>query len=70
LFLSTCAYSSEDGTLSNDIIDYIVLRNFGDDHEGLGNQQGPVGKQGGRPSQDGGPIQLRFDYLSHQEHVH
>jgi hypothetical protein len=53
--------------LSNDIIDYIVLRNFGYDHEGLGDQQGPGGKQGGRPSQDGGPIQLGFDYLSHQE---
>jgi hypothetical protein len=33
--------------LSNDIIDYIVLRNFGDDHEGLGDQQGAGRKQGG-----------------------
>jgi hypothetical protein len=46
--------------LSKDIIDYIVLRNFGDDHEGLGDQQG-------RPSQDGGPTQFGFDYLGHQE---
>jgi hypothetical protein len=38
--------------LSIDIIDYIVLRNFGADHEGLG--------------QDGGPIELEFDYLGHQ----
>jgi hypothetical protein len=53
--------------LSKDIIDYIVLRNFGDDHEGLGDQQGPGGKQGGFPSQDGGPIQFGFDYLGHQE---
>jgi hypothetical protein len=53
--------------LSNDIIDYIVLRSFGDDHEGLGDQHEPGGKQGGRPSQDGGPIQLGFDYLAHQE---
>jgi hypothetical protein len=66
-FLSTCAYSCEDGMLSNDIIDYIVLRNIGDDHEGLVDQQGPGGKQGVRPSQDGGPIQLGFDYLSHQK---
>jgi hypothetical protein len=66
-FLSTCAYCCKDGMLSNDIIDYIVLRNLGDDHEGLGDQQGPGGKQGGRPSQDGGPIQLGFDYLGHQE---
>jgi hypothetical protein len=61
------SYSCEDGMLSNDIIDYIVLRNFGDDHESLGDQQGPGGKQGGRPSQDGDPIQLRFDYLGHQQ---
>jgi hypothetical protein len=53
--------------LSNDIIDYIILRNFGDDHEGLGDQQGQGGEQGGRKSQDGGPIQLGFNYLSHQE---
>jgi hypothetical protein len=53
--------------LSNDIIGYTVLQNFVDDHEGLGYQQGPQGKQGGRPSQDGGPIQLRFDYLGNQE---
>jgi hypothetical protein len=48
--LSTRAYSCEDGMLSNDIIDYIVLRNIRDNHEGLGNQHGPGGKQGGRPS--------------------
>jgi hypothetical protein len=66
-FLSTCAYSCENGMLSKDIIDSIVLRNFGDDHEGLGDQQGPGGKQGGRPSQDGGPIQFGFDYLGYQE---
>jgi hypothetical protein len=66
-FLSTRTYSCEDGMLSNDIIDYIVLRNFEDDHEGLGDQQGPRRKQGGRPSQDEGPIQFGFDYLGHQE---
>jgi hypothetical protein len=66
-FLSTHAYSCEDGMLSNDIINYIILRNFGNDHEGLGYQQGQGGKHGGRPSQDGGLIQLRFDYLGHQE---
>jgi hypothetical protein len=65
--LSTRAYSCEDGMPSNDIIEYIILRNFGDDHEGLGDQQGPGRKQGGRPSQDGGQIQFGFDYLGHQE---
>jgi hypothetical protein len=48
-FLSTRAYSCEDGMLSKDIIDYIVLRNFGDDHEGHGDQQGLGGKKGGHP---------------------
>jgi hypothetical protein len=67
-FLSTHAYSCDDGKLSKDIIEYIVLRNFGDGHEGLGDHQGLGGKQGGCPSQDGGPIQFRFDYLSHPEH--
>jgi hypothetical protein len=66
-FLSTSAYSCEDGMISKDIIDYNVHRNFGDDHEGLGDQQGPGGKQGGSPSQDGGSIQFGFDYLVHQE---
>jgi hypothetical protein len=64
-FQSTRAYSCEDDMLSNDIIDYIVVRKFGDDHEGLGGQQGPGGKQGRRPSEDGGSIQLGFDYLGH-----
>jgi hypothetical protein len=40
-FLSTRAYNCEDGMLSNDIIDYIVLRNFGDDNEGLEDHHGP-----------------------------
>jgi hypothetical protein len=43
--------------LYNDTIDYIVLRNFGDDHEGLGDQE--ESKEG--PSQVGGPSQLGFD---------
>src|SRR5581483_8050839 len=37
-FLSTGVYSFEDGMLPNNCIDYIILRNFGDEHEGLGNQ--------------------------------
>jgi hypothetical protein len=59
-FLSTRAYSCEDDMLSKDIIDYIVLRNFGDDHEGLWDQQGPGGKQGGCSSQDEGPNSIRI----------
>jgi hypothetical protein len=44
--------------LPNETVDYIVLRNFGENHEGLGNQQGQGGRLGGRPSQGGGPNHL------------
>src|SRR5581483_3485759 len=37
-FLSTGVYSFEDGMLPNNSVDYIILRNFGDEHAGLGNQ--------------------------------
>jgi hypothetical protein len=33
--------------LPNEIVDYIVLRNFEEDHEGLGNLQGQGGRLGG-----------------------
>jgi hypothetical protein len=33
--------------LPNKIVDYIVLRNFEKDHEGLENQQGQGGRLGG-----------------------
>jgi hypothetical protein len=33
--------------LPNKIVDYIVLRNFGEGHEGLGKQQGQGGRLGG-----------------------
>jgi hypothetical protein len=62
-FLCLSAYTYEDGLLPNGTVDYILLRNFGEDHEGYGNQQGRGGKQGGRPSQDGGPIQLGISHL-------
>jgi hypothetical protein len=69
-FLSTRAYSCEDGILSKDIIDYIVLRNFGDDHEGLGDQQGPGGKQGGHPCQDGGQFNSDSTTSATRSRVH
>jgi len=53
--------------LPNVIVDYIVLRNLGDDHEGLGDQPGPGGGQGGRPSQYGGLILLGVDFLGLQD---
>jgi hypothetical protein len=46
--------------LPNEIVDYIVHRNFGEDHEGLGNQQG----QGGRL---GGPNHLGVGHLGLQD---
>jgi hypothetical protein len=33
--------------LPNEVVYYIVLRNFVEDHEGLGNQQGQGGRLGG-----------------------
>jgi hypothetical protein len=56
--------------LSNDIIDYIVLRNFRDDHEGLRDQQRAGGKQGGWLSQDGGTVQLDLTTLATRSRVH
>ena len=67
-FLSSSLYTCEDSMLPNVSIDYILLRNLGEEHEGHGNQQGRGGKQGGRPSQVGGPIHLEVGPLSLQEH--
>ncbi|WVZ70415.1 hypothetical protein U9M48_019086 [Paspalum notatum var. saurae] len=57
-FLGARNSSYKDGMLPNDIIDYIVLSNLEEDHEGLGDQHRPGGGPKGRPSQDGGPILL------------
>jgi hypothetical protein len=72
-FLSSHACTYENSTLPNEIIDYIVLRNFGEDHEGLGNQQGQEGRLGGAsksrwrpkssrsgPSRTPGPVCTKF----------
>ncbi len=66
-FLSSSLYTCKDSMLPNVFIDYVVLRNFGEDNEGLGNQQGQGGKQGGRPSLVGGPIHLGVGHLGFQE---
>ena len=66
-FLSSSLYICEDSMLPNVSIDYIVLRNFGEEHEGLENQQGRGRKQEGRPSQVGGPIHLGIGHLGLQE---
>ena len=63
-FLCLDTFTCKDGMLPNDIVDYVVLRNLGEDHEGLGNQQGVGEDQGGRPSQVGGPIQVEFESAS------
>jgi hypothetical protein len=59
-FLSSSACTYENTMLPNEIVDYIIRRNFGEDHEGLGNQQGQGGRLGGRPSQGGGPNHLHL----------
>jgi hypothetical protein len=46
-FLSSSACTYENSMLPNEIIDYIALRNFGEDHEGIGSQQGQGGRLGG-----------------------
>jgi hypothetical protein len=66
-FLSSSACTYENSTLPNEIVDYIVFRNIGEDHEGLGNQQGQGGRLGGRPSQGGGPNHLRVGHLGLQD---
>jgi len=66
-FLSSSLYTCEDSMLPNVSIDYILLGNLGEEHEGHGNQQGRGGKQGGRPSQVGGPIHLGVGPLGLQE---
>jgi hypothetical protein len=53
--------------LPNEIVDYIVHRNFGEDHEGLGNQQVQGGRLRGRPSQGGGPNHLGVGHLRLQD---
>ncbi|WVZ87856.1 hypothetical protein U9M48_034431, partial [Paspalum notatum var. saurae] len=63
-FLSSSTYTDKDGMLSNYILDYIILRNLGEDQEGLGHQQGVGEEQGGRPSQVGGPVQVEFESTS------
>jgi hypothetical protein len=66
-FLSSSACTYENSMLPNEIVDYIVLRNFGKDHEGLGNKQGQGGRLGGRPSQGGDPNHLGVGHLGLQD---
>jgi hypothetical protein len=66
-FRCSSAYIYENSMLPNEIIDYIVHRNFGEDHEGLGNQQGQGGRLGGVLSQGGGPNHLGVSHLGLQD---
>ena len=50
-FLSIRTNGYEDGMLPNVIIDYVVLRNLGEDLEGFGNEQEPERRQGEHPNQ-------------------
>jgi hypothetical protein len=42
-FQSSSACTYENSMLPNEIVDYIVLRNFGEDHEGLGTSKDKEG---------------------------
>ncbi|WVZ83582.1 hypothetical protein U9M48_030714 [Paspalum notatum var. saurae] len=66
-FLGARNSTYKNSMLPNDIIDYIILRNLGEDHEGLGDQHRPVGGPKGRPSQNGDPILLGDDFLGLQD---
>jgi hypothetical protein len=67
--LSSSACTYENSMQPNEIVDYIVLRNFGEDHEGLGNQHGQGGRLGGPPSQGGDPNHLRVGHLGLQDQL-
>ncbi|WVZ57943.1 hypothetical protein U9M48_008271 [Paspalum notatum var. saurae] len=66
-FLSGRTYTCEDGILPNVIVNYIVLKNLGEEHEGLGDQLRLGGGPEGRPSQGGGPILLGVKFLDLQD---
>ena len=59
LFLSNYSCDFENSLVPNDL---IVLRNKGEDQQGLGDGLGGVEDQRGRLEQDGGPN--RFDFVS------
>ena len=60
-FLSDPFHTFENRLLSNDV---ILLRNIGEGHEELGERHRGGEDQQGRPTQAGGPVQLKLDSIS------
>ena len=60
-FLCSSLYDFENRLLPND---YIMIRNNGEDKETLKEGLRGVEDQQRRPSQDGGPNQVDFEYVS------
>ena len=60
-FLSDSFHTFENILLSNDI---ILLRNIGEGHEELGERYRGGEDHQGRPTQAGGPVQLKLEPIS------
>ena len=63
-FLSSSTYTCEDGMLPNAMVNYIILRNFGEEQECFGNQHGPGEDQGGRPSKERVQVKMEAQFDS------
>jgi hypothetical protein len=44
-------------------MDVLMIRNFGEDHQGLGNGQGVEEEQQGCPQQEGDQVRLSYDFI-------
>jgi hypothetical protein len=44
-------------------MDVLIIRNFGEDHQGLGKVQGVEEDQQGRPQQEGDQVRLGCDSI-------
>ena len=60
-FQINLSFGFENKLLPNDL---IIVRNYGDDDEDVGEEFGGVVDQQGQPSRVGGPIQVEFKYAS------
>jgi hypothetical protein len=45
------------------VMDVLIIRNFGEDHQGLGKVQGVEEDQQGRPQQEGDQVRLGCDSI-------
>jgi hypothetical protein len=50
--------------ITHDVMDVLTIRNFGEDHQGLGKGQGVEEEQQGHPQQEGDQVRLGCDSIS------